>query len=213
MCDDLGRLRVTAKTGQERFRLNQKDIDVDLLTFWRWSASDLVDNTMRGILAEFIVAKALDLVGETPREAWAKFDLLTESGLKIEVKSAAYVQSWAQRELSRIAFRYGATRGWDPDTNKQGDLAIRHADLYVFALLSHREKRSIDPTNLDQWQFYLAATKAIAIRERSQHSINLKSLEAHCAAADPLWNGPVAYWDLKSAIMVMEEALSSHSAT
>ena len=162
---------------------------------------------MRGVLAEFIVAKALDLVGEAPREAWAKFDLQTESGLKIEVKSAAYVQSWAQQRLSRIEFRYVATRAWDADTNKQEDVAIRHADLYAFALLQHREKRSIGPMDLDQWRFYAAATKAIAARERSQHSISLKSLEAHCGAGDPLWSGPLLYLDLREAVRTIEAAL------
>jgi hypothetical protein len=55
----LGRLQVQRKSGGERFRANGTDIGPDLLDFWRWSASDLVNNTMRGVLAEYLVARAL----------------------------------------------------------------------------------------------------------------------------------------------------------
>lgn len=144
MNNNLARLTVRRKSGQELFQLKNRDIGADLMTFWQWSASDLVDNTMRGVLAEFIVAKALGLVGDKPRESWAKFDLQTSGGLKVEVKSAAYLQSWAQQRLSRIAFSYRATRGFDADTNKTEDVPLRHADVYVFALLKHQKNpRSI----------------------------------------------------------------------
>ena len=32
--------------------------DFNLLSFWKWAASDLVDNTWRGVPAEYLVAKA-----------------------------------------------------------------------------------------------------------------------------------------------------------
>lgn len=50
-------------------------------------------NTVRGVIAEFLVASALGISGDM-REAWSPFDLLTEDGIKIEVKSSAYVQQW-----------------------------------------------------------------------------------------------------------------------
>jgi len=42
MSNDLGRLTVTRKRGRERFQVNGADAGVDLVTFWQWSASDLV---------------------------------------------------------------------------------------------------------------------------------------------------------------------------
>jgi hypothetical protein len=210
MTDELGRLKVTRKSGQERFRVNGTDAGVDLVTFWQWSASDLVDNTMRGVLAEFIVAKALDLVGDRPRESWAQFDLQTRDGVKVEVKSAAYLQSWAQKRLSRIEFSYRATRGFDADTNKTEDVPLRHADVYVFALLRHKDKGSIDPTNLDQWQFFVAATNAIAQRERSQHSIGLTALTTLCQSGDPMWRGPVGFHELDAALRHVSESANKN---
>jgi hypothetical protein len=45
------------------------------------------------------------------------------------------------------------TRAWDPIANLQSHTAQRQADVYVFALLKHQDKRSLDPLNLDQWTF------------------------------------------------------------
>ncbi len=78
------------KTGSEPFRNGDVLLSQTLLGFWRWAASDLVSNTLRGILAEYIVACALDLPQEV-RVEWDAFDLKTAQGLKIEVKSAAYL--------------------------------------------------------------------------------------------------------------------------
>jgi hypothetical protein len=50
---ELGRLQIKRKTGTEQFRANGIEIGTDLLDFCRWSASDLVNNTMRGVLAEY----------------------------------------------------------------------------------------------------------------------------------------------------------------
>ena len=54
-----------------------------------------MDNTARGTLAEFLVAAALGLL-DTPRLEWDSYDLKTRTGVTIEVKSAAYIQSWKQ---------------------------------------------------------------------------------------------------------------------
>ena len=67
---------------------------------------------------------------------------------------------------------------WDADTNRQALESKRQADVYVFALLAHREQETIDPLNLDQWDFYVLPTRVLNARARSQHSITLRSLDA-----------------------------------
>ncbi len=57
-------------------------------------------------------------------------------------------------------------------------LAMREADVYVFALLAHTDKSTIDPLDLDQWQFFVLSRAAICARTRSQYSITLKSLDS-----------------------------------
>lgn len=124
---------------------------------------------------------------------WDRYDLVTAGGLKIEVKSAAYVQTWAQRAPSKIVFSVKRARGWDADTNVQAKEARRHADVYVFALLDHRNQSTIDPLDLDQWRFWALSTKALDERKRSQHSITLATLLK-------VVGDPVGYQDLADAV-------------
>lgn len=185
----LGRLIALRKSGAELFNRDGADLGFALLDFWQWSVSDLVSNTTRGRLAEYIVARALGIPTDGVRDEWATFDLQTPSGIKVEVKSAAFVQSWHQRKLSAISFMTPLTRAWDPDTNQQSRDARRHADVYVFALLTHRDKRAIDPLNIAQWEFFVVPRKVLDARKRSQHSITLKSLRelAMAVSYQHLW--------------------------
>ncbi len=182
------------KTGQEAFHQAGQTIDCTLLAFWRWNASDLASNTTRGQLAEFIVALALSLPLDAPRQEWGAYDLLTPDGIKIEVKSAAYLQSWAQDKPSSISFRIPKTHAWDAAANQLSQEVKRQADVYVFALLKHTQKASLDPLDLDQWEFYVLPTPVLDARRRSQHSITLNSLRGECGAA------AVPFADLAEAV-------------
>ncbi len=51
-------------------------------------------------------------VVDTPRVEWDAVDLRYR-GHGIEVKSAAYLQSWAQTKPSTITFDVARKRGWD----------------------------------------------------------------------------------------------------
>jgi hypothetical protein len=194
LISDLGRLTVTRKNGDEEFHENGKVLDIKLLEFWQWSVSDLVSNVSRGVLAEFIVAKALSIdTTSTVRDEWAAYDLQTGEGIKVEVKSAAYIQSWHQNKLSSISFRTPKTLAWDPDTNSLDSEPSRAADVYVFALLAHKDKPTIDPLDVSQWCFYVMPTIALDNRTRSQHSITLRTLER-------LSSGPIIYHDLQEEV-------------
>ena len=182
-----GRLKIDRRSGTEVFHEDGRSSGFDVLDFWRWSTSDLVMNTTRGILAEYIVARALGVSTDRAREEWGAFDLKTSDGLRVEVKSSAYVQSWAQKKLSTIQFVARKRLRWDPDTNVMDTEARRHADVYVFALLAHQDKASIDPLNLVQWQFWAVLTKDLDRRSRSPHSITLNSLRN--LAGDPVGFG------------------------
>jgi len=190
---DFPRLPIQPKTGAEPLHANGVPTGLSLVDFWRWSTSDLVSNATRGVLAEFIVSSALSIPLDRPREEWAAWDLTTPEGIKVEVKSAAYVQSWSQKELSKITFNTPKTLAWDAESNSQSMEPRRQADVYVLALLAHQDKGTIDPLNLDQWQFFVLPTAVLDARTRSQHSITLPSLlKLH---------GPsVAYAGLKESV-------------
>src|SRR5690606_19809719 len=102
-----------------------------VLDFWKWSVSDLLSNATRGILAEFIVATATGVDLNTVRDEWGAFDLETREGIKIEVKSAAYLQTWNQSKLSSINFSIKIPRLWDNETNMASSIRLRPSDVYV----------------------------------------------------------------------------------
>ena len=194
MGDPLYKLDIVKKNGAERFRARGSDLNFNVLDYWRWSASDLVGNTARGILAEYIVARALKIpMDKEIRDEWARYDLETPDGVKIEVKSAAYVQSWKQTRYSQIKFGVSKTRTWDAESGYY-DLSepMRHADVYVFALFAQREM-PIDPLDLDQWQFYALATQKLDDRK----SISLSALSA-LEKEKLAW--PATYHDLADAV-------------
>lgn len=156
-------LEIERKSGEERFREDGSKLDFNLLDFWQWSMSDLVNNATRGVLAEYIVARALGVSTNGTRDFWAPYDLVTPEGdeVRVEVKSSSYVQGWAQFRLSSISFGISPSHAWDYKTGGWGEEYKRQADVYVFALLAHRDKPTIDPMNLDQWRFYVLSTAAL----------------------------------------------------
>jgi hypothetical protein len=147
-------LTVSRKSGAEPFRAGSTPLAFDLLSFWQWSASDLASNALRGRLAEFLVAQAWG-IADGVRSEWDPYDLRSRQGHTIEVKSAAYLQTWAQKALSTIMFDIAPTRCWDAATNVLATDVRRQADLYVFALLAHQDKPTLDVMDLNQWQFHL----------------------------------------------------------
>ena len=153
--------KVAIKSGQETLRSNGAKTAHTLLDFWRWNASDLLSNTIRGRLAEFIVGTAVGVDFSTPRQEWDNYDLDTPSGIKIEVKSSAYIQSWKQNKNSSITFGISATTAYDDDLGKREGPYQRHADIYVFCLLKHQEQETIDPLSMDQWEFYVVTTQTL----------------------------------------------------
>lgn len=158
--NSLGRIQATLKTGSERLIYDDKILDFSLLDFWRWSVSDILSNATRGRFAEFIVATAAKIDIKNVRDEWGAFDLITPNGIKIEVKSAAYIQSWFQRVLSTISFSTKAALYWDSETNKQSKIAQRSADVYIFCLLHHENKPTCNPLDLNHWEFYVVSTEA-----------------------------------------------------
>lgn len=164
------------KTGDESFHIDGQLLAANVLSFWQWSASDLITNTTRGRLAEYLVAYALG-VADGARVEWDAYDLRTASGIKVEVKSASYVQSWQQTRPSTIAFGIRPTLGWEADTNTYSTQIKRQADVYVFALLAHRDKMTLDPLNVAQWQFYVLPTAILNTQVPLQKKVSFNTLQ------------------------------------
>jgi len=183
------------RAGSESFRLAATATDFTLLDYWRWSGSDLLSNAQRGVMAEFLVARALETAG-TPRLEWGAFDVRTQKGDPIEVKSAAYWQSWPQTQPSVIEFDIAPRKSlWDPLTNEthECDLPRRPAMAYVFCVLGDPVRPNPDPLDIDEWRFLVLATSRLDTERPKQKTIRLNPLLT-LAPRD------VSYADLRGAI-------------
>lgn len=149
---------------------------IDKDDFWQWAYSDFLSNAQRGVLAEYIVGKALNCLKEN-RVEWDAHDLVTQDGIKIEVKSAAYVQSWQQERLSDLRFDIARKQSWFAETNTFSDTLERPADVYVFCVLAEKERQKIDPLDLHQWLFIVLPAETINNKLGEQKSVGLVTLE------------------------------------
>ncbi|MFB7511740.1 hypothetical protein [Streptomyces sp. NPDC056144] len=170
----LSSLSAARRSGSEPIRAGGRTIG-SVSDFWSWACSDLTSNTMRGVLAEYLVASALGAALGI-RTEWDTVDVRTPEGWRVEVKSSAYLQSWAQQKLSDIEFSIAPSSGWDTQTGAALPEAMRRSDVYVFCVLHHQEKQTLDPLNLDQWTFFALPTRVLDTHVPLQKRIRLSSL-------------------------------------
>jgi len=116
----------------------------DLDAFLRWNSGHLLENRTRGAYAEWLVHRALGLNPGEHRIEWAEVDV-TDGAITLEVKSAAYVQSWQQSGPSVIRF----------------PIEQRVATAYVFCLLAEQDPELVDPQDLSQWLFWVVPTRQL----------------------------------------------------
>lgn len=162
-------------TGDEPILLGETSV-ARLADFWAWMGSDLLHNAFRGQFAEFLVSRALECQGDT-RPGWSEYDLLTSNGVPVEVKSAAYLQSWEQDRLSPVQFSIRPASRWGADGRRETE-SRRHSQVYVFALLHHKDRATVNPLDLAQWTFHVLSTDCLDRQCPSQKTISLGSLVA-----------------------------------
>lgn len=167
-------------TGNEKFTLHGASTGISVMDFWSWAYSDLIDNTQRGVMAEFLVYSS---VRSTPspnsqtRENWLPFDVTSPSGRRIEVKSAAYIQAWTPENIfAQIRFDIGKKLAWDNATASFASEAKRNCDLYVFCLFTAMTK-DVSLLNLDYWEFYVLPTSVLNEKLPNQKSIAFSVLQ------------------------------------
>ena len=121
------------------------------------------------------------------RIEWDAYDILTMNDVAIEVKSASYIQSWAQSKPSSIRFNVAKKIGENGE-NK------RWSDYYIFCLLYENRQERVNPLDLSQWIFYVLRTEILDRKIGNQKTIGLSSLlQLHPVKCD--------YYQLSSAII------------
>lgn len=190
--DEFIAIQAEPKSGEEKITDKGEKTEYNLLDFWSWSVSDILSNATRGRFAEFIIGTAVGLDPRNLRDEWDAYDLKTDNGIKIEVKSAAYIQSWSQKKISTISFSIKRPKYRDFESNLVDEKPKRPADIYVFCHLKHLDQATIDPLKMEQWDFYVLPSFTLDNYERSQSSITINSLKRLTA--------PILYKELKTEI-------------
>lgn len=168
--------------GSEQLTFKDKELGSSVLDFWSWAYSDLIRNVNRGAFAEFIVLEAMkNQSGITPprtnfRVSMDAYDLLSPDGIRVEVKSSAYMQAWESEHPARISFRIAPAKSLDSSGNYSADSQYcRHSDVYVFCVWTamSQEQNILD---LSSWDFYVIATKTLDQKVPNQKTITFQSL-------------------------------------
>lgn len=172
--------------GNEPFLVGGKPISFTMNDYWRWAYSDLADSRNRSVMAEFIVASSIGaahLDTDTARSAWKQYSLLSPDGYKLEIQSAAYVQSWDTEHPNHISFYIAPSRMPDNARKPKLDTPLqRKSDVYIFCIYKAMEKSEF-PLDLDLWEFYVLPTSVLDEMKPVQKTITLPSL----MELEPLW--------------------------
>jgi hypothetical protein len=122
----------------------------------------LITNVHRGLVAEAIVASALEPEWRWCSQDYSSWDFERADGAKLEVKQSAARQSWAAAGASpsTCSFDIASRTGrWENGVDWVAEPG-RSANLYVFAHhpVAHR---TADHRNPAQWRFYVIATQRL----------------------------------------------------
>ena len=192
--------RVERLAGDTPIQSGGRSIDLTVADFWSWAASDLLDNALRGQLAEFLVGSALGCVAGKVRREWDAYDLLTADEIKVEVKSTAFLQAWAETSKGSVGFSVGKSKAWDAETNTYAKEYRRSADVYVFCYFACEDRSVANPLNVDQWDFYVVPTRVLDELIQDQKSIGLTSLVRRTSLPK------LAYDEIAAAVRTAAEA-------
>ncbi len=141
-------------------------------------------------MAQFLVAKRVR-DSRLKDDGWGDFDVLTPEGIKDEVKSSGYLQSWQQAGPSKIVFSGLIGWRWSVETGYAATPAVR-ADVFVFAVHTCHDPDASDPLDLKAWAFYVLP--ATNLRELGQKSLSLPRVQS-------LGGSPLAWPDLRAAVL------------
>jgi hypothetical protein len=162
--------------------------------FWRWAFSDLCDDDIKGIFAEWMVSKLLDLSSDR-RVSWANSDLVTPTGKRIEVKASAYWQSWKlvnedgtrkpvppPVDPARAVIQFGGLQARTAVLPaSSADVRGFKSDIYVFCLHTQEDASAWDAWRLSHWQFYVL-TREQLLERKVGRTISLAMLCKICSA-------------------------------
>ena len=165
---DLDQLRIVLRSGEEPFRGDGASLR--LIDYWRWSGSSLMDNTARGMLAEF--SSRWPSVARKSHASSGNDSTCALHRASRSRSRAPPLSSRGSRPLRvRSSLRSAAT-GWDPKTGQYIEKARRWRISTCFV-----SWRAPDPLDVDKWQFFVLPSAVLDDACRQQQTIRLGPLK------------------------------------
>ena len=188
---EFDRKPVELQDPRKAFTEGGKPIGYSALDYWRFQFSNFWD--MQEEIAEFLVAKALELDLPYNKNGWTAYDIKYK-GKRVEIKASSYFHSWRgdHKVSHRRDFSIAKTVG---QHNEKKPKAERQNDVYVFCLNTGETFADSDPFEINHWEFYVVPTVVINSEFDDKDKISLK----HIRRITRLDNG-VKYGQLKNAI-------------
>jgi len=137
-----------------------------------------LQNTTRGVIAEYIVAVLLG-IDDSPRNPWLAYDLKLPDGRAIEVKTMSRLQAWAQKKLSYPRVVIKPSREWNPQTGVMKEKPTFNADIYILCFFKAIDHETANPLNLNQWEFYVFTKEQIIKMLSEMKTISLSYIKRH----------------------------------
>jgi len=162
-------------TGKEEFNLNGKSVGFNMLDFWQFAFSSIYD--IQGEIAEFVVARALDIDVPHNKELWTLYDI-DYRGARIEVKETSYYHPWNEDGKVSQSRKFGITMANSSYENpNEPNRFERQNDIYVFCVVNGDTRATSNPLVLDNWDFYVVPTLVINEKCKNNKSISLKRIQ------------------------------------
>lgn len=163
-------------SGNEEFTLDEKSTGLSMLDFWKFQFSNIYN--LQDVLAEFIVAKALEKNESDNDMYWTLFDI-SYRGKRIEVKESSYYHSYNKEGCysSQRTFGIGKANSNYGDGNTENRYE-RQNDVYVFCLNTGYTENESNPLNLNNWQFYVVPTFVINEKCGENKTISLGRIQS-----------------------------------
>jgi len=162
----------------EKFIFNKNELDFGILDFWKSKYSNIYN--MQEVIAEFLIEKALGIDKAQNTDYWTLYDILYRK-YRIEVKQTSYYHPWNENSKISNIRRFKITKANSKYDSKDFENKFeRQNDIYVFCLNTGETKETSNPMNLDNWEFYVVATKIINEECKNNKTISLNKVRKIC---------------------------------
>lgn len=144
----------------------------------------LITNSLRGLVAEVLIAAVLEPEWTWCAADWAGWDFECSGGLKLEVKQSAARQTWTPigSVPSKCRFDIAPRTGAHVGRNLHPRIG-RQADVYIFA--HHFEAGDhADHCDPRQWMFYVVQERLLGPHTKSIGLTAVKRLANGCRIDD-----------------------------